>query len=35
MDWVCRIVQTATYPHSTTAYTQGLYYDDGLLWEGT
>ena len=25
----------ATYPHSTTAYTQGLYYDDGLLWEGT
>ena len=25
----------ATYPHSTTAYTQGLYYDDGRLWEGT
>ena len=25
----------ATYPHSTAAYTQGLYYDDGLLWEGT
>lgn len=25
----------ATYPHSTTAYTQGLLYADGLLWEGT
>ena len=25
----------ATYPHSTTAYTQGLYYDGSLLWEGT
>ena len=25
----------ATYPHATTAYTQGLYYDGGLLWEGT
>ena len=25
----------ATYPHSTEAYTQGLYYDGGLLWEGT
>ena len=25
----------ATYPHSTAAYTQGLYYDGGLLWEGT
>ena len=25
----------AAYPHSTEAYTQGLYYDGGLLWEGT
>lgn len=25
----------AAYPHSTEAYTQGLYYDNGLLWEGT
>lgn len=25
----------ATYPHSATAYTQGLQYADGLLWEGT
>lgn len=25
----------AVYPHSTTAYTQGLCYADGLLWEGT
>ena len=25
----------ATYPHSATAYTQGLFYADGLLWEGT
>ncbi|WP_418992478.1 glutaminyl-peptide cyclotransferase [Alistipes sp.] len=25
----------AVYPHSRTAYTQGLFYADGLLWEGT
>lgn len=25
----------ATYPHSTEAYTQGLQYADGRLWEGT
>lgn len=25
----------AEYPHSKTSYTQGLYYADGLLWEGT
>lgn len=24
-----------TYPHSTTSYTQGLYWHDGYLWEGT
>ncbi len=23
------------YPHSTEAYTQGLYWADGVLWEGT
>lgn len=25
----------ASYPHPTDAYTQGLQYADGLLWEGT
>ena len=25
----------ATYPHATDAYTQGLQYADGSLWEGT
>lgn len=25
----------AVYPHATDAYTQGLQYADGLLWEGT
>ena len=25
----------ATYPHSTGAYTQGLQYIDGTMWEGT
>ena len=25
----------AVHPHSTTAYTQGLQYADGYLWEGT
>lgn len=25
----------ATYPHSTDAYTQGLHYQAGTLWEGT
>lgn len=25
----------AVYPHSTTAYTQGLLWHDGLMWEGT
>ena len=25
----------ATYPHATEAYTQGLHYDEGTLWEGT
>ena len=25
----------ATYPHSTGAYTQGLQYVDGTMWEGT
>lgn len=24
-----------SYPHSTTSYTQGLYWHDGYLWEGT
>ena len=32
-EYTYRIV--ATYPHSTTAYTQGLFYSDGVLWEGT
>lgn len=26
---------TATYPHDKTAYTQGLLYEDGTLYEGT
>ena len=26
---------TAVHPHSATAYTQGLQYADGVLWEGT
>lgn len=25
----------AVYPHPTDAYTQGLFFDEGLLWEGT
>ena len=25
----------ASYPHLTTSYTQGLYYEAGYLWEGT
>ncbi len=25
----------AEYPHSKTSYTQGLFFSDGLLWEGT
>ncbi|MCC8036078.1 MAG: glutaminyl-peptide cyclotransferase [Rikenellaceae bacterium] len=25
----------AVYPHSTDSYTQGLYWHDGYLWEGT
>ena len=25
----------AKYPHSTTSYTQGLQYVDGVMWEGT
>ncbi|HKL09254.1 MAG TPA: glutaminyl-peptide cyclotransferase [Bacteroidales bacterium] len=29
----CRIVNT--YPHDTKAYTQGLFYDQGILYEGT
>ncbi|MEA2106101.1 MAG: glutaminyl-peptide cyclotransferase [Bacteroidota bacterium] len=29
----CRIVNT--YPHDTKAYTQGLFYDHGILYEGT
>ncbi|MDY6800072.1 MAG: glutaminyl-peptide cyclotransferase [Bacteroidota bacterium] len=29
----CRIVNT--YPHDTKAYTQGLFYDNGILYEGT
>lgn len=28
-------VVKAVYPHSTGAYTQGLYWHDGVLWEGT
>jgi len=28
-------VVKASYPHLTTSYTQGLYFDDGFLWEGT
>ena len=32
-EYTYRIV--ATYPHSTTAYTQGLQYVDGQMWEGT
>jgi len=29
----CRIVNT--YPHDTKAYTQGLFYDSGIIYEGT
>lgn len=29
----CRVVNT--YPHDTKAYTQGLFYDAGVLYEGT
>ncbi|MFO7844791.1 MAG: glutaminyl-peptide cyclotransferase [Bacteroidales bacterium] len=29
----CRIVNT--YPHDTKAYTQGLFYDNGIIYEGT
>ncbi len=29
----CRIVKT--YPHDKNAYTQGLFYDNGVLYEGT
>ena len=25
----------ASHPHATDSYTQGLYFDDGVLWEGT
>ena len=25
----------AVHPHSTSAYTQGLFFAEGLLWEGT
>lgn len=32
-EYTYRIV--AAYPHSTTAYTQGLLWHDGLLWEST
>ena len=32
-EYTYRIV--ATHPHSTAAYTQGLLWHDGLLWEGT
>lgn len=28
-------VVKASLPHLTTSYTQGLYFDDGRLWEGT
>lgn len=28
-------VVKASHPHLTTSYTQGLYFDDGCLWEGT
>lgn len=32
-EYTYRVV--ASYPHDTAAYTQGLQYADGLLWEGT
>ncbi len=32
-DWSYRIVNT--YPHDTGAYTQGLFFSDGSLWEST
>ncbi len=32
-EYTYRIV--ATHPHATDAYTQGLFWADGLLWEGT
>lgn len=31
--WSWRVV--GKYPHSTTSYTQGLQYVDGVMWEGT
>jgi glutamine cyclotransferase len=31
--WSYRV--KAAYPHSTTSFTQGLYYKDGFLYEGT
>ncbi len=32
-DYDYRVVRA--YPHPTDAYTQGLYWDNGVLWEGT
>lgn len=32
-EYTYRVV--STYPHSTTAYTQGLLFAEGTLWEGT
>ncbi|MEE4196330.1 MAG: glutaminyl-peptide cyclotransferase [Bacteroidales bacterium] len=29
----CKIINT--YPHDTRAYTQGLFYDNGIIYEGT
>ena len=29
------VVVKATYPHDTRAYTQGLFYRDGVLFEST
>jgi len=31
--YTCRVVQT--YPHDRNAFTQGLIYEDGILYEGT
>ena len=32
---VVRAEVVATYPHDPQAYTEGLFYEDGKLWEST
>lgn len=32
-EYTCKIIET--YPHNKTAYTQGLVFEDGILYEGT